>query len=282
MSDPSRMAPRCPVGGCRLTCDVPCAPIVIERDIGRQAAMRNWPAVRPRCAAIRATPCCYGRLRSARRPLRPVREAGKEVAVRCAYARSDASFTRPVPVRRATEVGVREPCSTVLEARRHRPGADPHRPRDPRTHQGRQRRGAARASRPAGSPWPAGWPERIAGVTAPDGPVGSLDITMYRDDLRHAPAASARSAPSIPGRHRRPLVVLVDDVLFSGRTVRAALDALERPRPAARRAAGRPGRPRPPRAADPGRLRRQEPPDVARERVSVLLDRERRPRRRRR
>ncbi|GAA3734112.1 pyrimidine operon attenuation protein/uracil phosphoribosyltransferase [Spinactinospora alkalitolerans] len=57
-------------------------------------------------------------------------------------------------------------------------------------------------------------------------PRGSLDITMYRDDLRLAPArALGRTdipAEGIDGR----VVVLVDDVLFSGRTVRAALDAL--------------------------------------------------------
>jgi pyrimidine operon attenuation protein/uracil phosphoribosyltransferase len=57
-------------------------------------------------------------------------------------------------------------------------------------------------------------------------PVGSLDVTMYRDDLRMKPArALARTeipAVGIDGR----LVILVDDVLFSGRTVRAALDAL--------------------------------------------------------
>lgn len=55
---------------------------------------------------------------------------------------------------------------------------------------------------------------------------GSLDITMYRDDLRLRPAR-ALEPTSIPDcgideQH----VVLVDDVLFSGRTIRAALDAL--------------------------------------------------------
>ena len=57
-------------------------------------------------------------------------------------------------------------------------------------------------------------------------PVGSLDVTMYRDDLRRQPTRSPRETriPSegVDGR----TVVLVDDVLFSGRTVRAALDAL--------------------------------------------------------
>ncbi|MFC7374356.1 bifunctional pyr operon transcriptional regulator/uracil phosphoribosyltransferase PyrR [Brachybacterium sp. GCM10030267] len=55
---------------------------------------------------------------------------------------------------------------------------------------------------------------------------GSLDITMYRDDLRHnptrAPSPTRIPRAGIDGR----TVVLVDDVLYSGRTVRAALDAL--------------------------------------------------------
>ncbi|HTC68401.1 MAG TPA: bifunctional pyr operon transcriptional regulator/uracil phosphoribosyltransferase PyrR, partial [Acidothermaceae bacterium] len=56
--------------------------------------------------------------------------------------------------------------------------------------------------------------------------VGSLDITMYRDDLRlRPPRALARTEVPGGGVDGR-LVVLVDDVLFSGRTVRAALDAL--------------------------------------------------------
>ncbi|HWG94429.1 MAG TPA: bifunctional pyr operon transcriptional regulator/uracil phosphoribosyltransferase PyrR [Mycobacteriales bacterium] len=57
-------------------------------------------------------------------------------------------------------------------------------------------------------------------------PVGALDTTLYRDDLRmkrpRALEATELPAGGVDGR----LVVLVDDVLFSGRTVRAALDAL--------------------------------------------------------
>jgi pyrimidine operon attenuation protein/uracil phosphoribosyltransferase len=56
--------------------------------------------------------------------------------------------------------------------------------------------------------------------------VGTLDVTLYRDDLRRRPARSLEpTALPDTGLDDR-LVVLVDDVLFSGRTVRAALDAL--------------------------------------------------------
>ena len=56
--------------------------------------------------------------------------------------------------------------------------------------------------------------------------VGSLDTTMYRDDLRMQPAR-ALMPTDIPGDGiDGKLVVLIDDVLFSGRTIRAALDAL--------------------------------------------------------
>jgi pyrimidine operon attenuation protein/uracil phosphoribosyltransferase len=66
----------------------------------------------------------------------------------------------------------------------------------------------------------------IAEIEAKAVPTGSLDITLYRDDLRLRPAR-ALEPTSIPaeGIDDR-IVVLVDDVLFSGRTVRAALDAL--------------------------------------------------------
>ena len=57
-------------------------------------------------------------------------------------------------------------------------------------------------------------------------PTGSLDVTLYRDDLRlKSPRALAESDLPLEGVDDK-LVVLVDDVLFSGRTVRAALDAL--------------------------------------------------------
>ena len=57
-------------------------------------------------------------------------------------------------------------------------------------------------------------------------PTGSLDVTLYRDDLRlKSPRALEETdvpADGVDGK----LVVLVDDVLFTGRSVRAALDAL--------------------------------------------------------
>ena len=63
-------------------------------------------------------------------------------------------------------------------------------------------------------------------------PVGALEIGMYRDDLRSRPAPTLgpTDVPAIDDR----TVVLVDDVLYTGRTIRAALDALS--------ALGRPAR----------------------------------------
>ncbi|MDQ1746430.1 MAG: pyrimidine operon attenuation protein / uracil phosphoribosyltransferase [Frankiaceae bacterium] len=57
-------------------------------------------------------------------------------------------------------------------------------------------------------------------------PVGSVDATMYRDDLRLRGVRALESTDIPPDGIDGKVVVLVDDVLFSGRTVRAALDAL--------------------------------------------------------
>ena len=68
-----------------------------------------------------------------------------------------------------------------------------------------------------------------AGIEQVEGrpvPHGSLDITMYRDDLRLRPARSLGHTEVPPEGIDCQVVVLVDDVLYSGRTVRAALDAL--------------------------------------------------------
>lgn len=57
-------------------------------------------------------------------------------------------------------------------------------------------------------------------------PVGTLDITMYRDDLGRHPIRVPRPTEIPQGGIDGKVVILVDDVLFSGRTIRAALDAL--------------------------------------------------------
>src|SRR5580658_5114918 len=57
-------------------------------------------------------------------------------------------------------------------------------------------------------------------------PCGSLDVTLHRDDLRLHPARALGRTDLPPDGVDGKTVVLVDDVLYSGRTVRAALDAL--------------------------------------------------------
>ncbi|MGI6071957.1 MAG: bifunctional pyr operon transcriptional regulator/uracil phosphoribosyltransferase PyrR [Lachnospiraceae bacterium] len=66
--------------------------------------------------------------------------------------------------------------------------------------------------------------EAIEGVRVP---CGSLDITFYRDDLSGHSDEPVLNATDIPFDITGKTVILVDDVLFTGRTVRAALDALK-------------------------------------------------------
>ncbi|CAB4539046.1 unannotated protein [freshwater metagenome] len=71
--------------------------------------------------------------------------------------------------------------------------------------------------------------QRLASILAEiDGPtpVGALDITLHRDDLRLRPPRPLLPTLIPPEGIEGRDVVLVDDVLFSGRTIRAALDAL--------------------------------------------------------
>lgn len=57
-------------------------------------------------------------------------------------------------------------------------------------------------------------------------PVGKLDITLYRDDIMKSGKAREIGKTDIPFSLTGKKVVLVDDVLFTGRTIRAAMDAL--------------------------------------------------------
>ncbi|MGH3977547.1 MAG: bifunctional pyr operon transcriptional regulator/uracil phosphoribosyltransferase PyrR [Pseudonocardiaceae bacterium] len=67
---------------------------------------------------------------------------------------------------------------------------------------------------------------RIGEFSGTPAAVGTLDITLYRDDLRRRPTRPLETTALPEDGVDDAVVILVDDVLYSGRTVRAALDAL--------------------------------------------------------
>ena len=68
--------------------------------------------------------------------------------------------------------------------------------------------------------------DNIKRIENVDVDVGQLDITLYRDDLSKVNSDPIVNSTNIPFSIEKKIVVLVDDVIFTGRTARAALDAL--------------------------------------------------------
>ncbi|MFO8100643.1 MAG: bifunctional pyr operon transcriptional regulator/uracil phosphoribosyltransferase PyrR [Dehalococcoidia bacterium] len=66
----------------------------------------------------------------------------------------------------------------------------------------------------------------IGELSGQEVPVGAIDFTLYRDDLDSLPEDLKIEPSDIPARIAGSRVILVDDVLFTGRSARAAIDAL--------------------------------------------------------
>lgn len=68
--------------------------------------------------------------------------------------------------------------------------------------------------------------EKLNSIEKMEIPFGTLDITLYRDDLRNNLALPELKETNIPFNVENKTIILVDDVLFTGRTIRAAIDAI--------------------------------------------------------
>ena len=69
---------------------------------------------------------------------------------------------------------------------------------------------------------------KIEELTQHSPPVGVIDVTLFRDDKTQTQASAAATAGEISVSLENRIAVLVDDVIFRGRTIRAALEAVER------------------------------------------------------
>jgi len=68
--------------------------------------------------------------------------------------------------------------------------------------------------------------EKIKGIKGGEIPIGALDITLYRDDLSEIDAQPVIKKTEIPFSVKGKKIILIDDVLYTGRTIRAALDGI--------------------------------------------------------
>ena len=68
--------------------------------------------------------------------------------------------------------------------------------------------------------------DRLKKLEGIEVPVGELDITLYRDDKKETPAEAELHSSDIPVSLEGKEVILIDDVLYTGRTIRAAMDAV--------------------------------------------------------
>ena len=98
-------------------------------------------------------------------------------------------------------------------------------------------------------------------------PVGILDINLYRDDLSTVDVKPVVSATEIPFSVAGKDIILMDDVLYTGRTIRAGAGRAVRSRPAGAGATAGADRPRPSRAADRGALHRAHGAD---QRIEII------------